>query len=97
MNRSNGYMPAVVRFPTATSTARRSVAHLGGTVRRAPGGMLMSTWVSPGIGVWRCIHSRQAAITIELTGIPVRAEAWSSLANISSVNLTVVAFAITSI
>jgi hypothetical protein len=33
-------------------------------------------------------------MTIELTGIPVRAEAWSSLPNISSVNRTVVAFGI---
>src|SRR3989442_13088151 len=70
-------MPVVGRFPTATSTARRRVAHLGGTVKRASGGRLTSTRVSPGTGVCRCIHSRQAAMTIELTGIPVRADAWS--------------------
>jgi hypothetical protein len=33
-------------------------------------------------------------MTIELTGMPVRAEAWSSLANISSVKRTVVALGI---
>ena len=32
-------------------------------------------------------------MTIELTGMPVRADAWSRRANISSVNRTVVAFA----
>src|SRR5579864_7093695 len=48
-------------------------------------------------GVCRCIHSRHAATTIELTGIPVRAEAWSSRAKISSVNRTVVALAKTAI
>ena len=36
-------------------------------------------------------------MTIELTGSPVRAEAWSSRAHISSVNLTVVALATTPI
>jgi len=51
----------------------------------------------PGGGVWRCIHSRHAAMTMELTGIPVRAAAWSRRANISSEKRTVVARAMMSI
>ncbi len=81
-------MPAGSRCPTACSTARRTVAHLGGRPGKGTG-----TGASRlGSEVCLCIHSRQAAITIELTGSPVRAEAWSRRWYISSVKRTVVAF-----
>ena len=73
VNRSNGYEPEVLRCTAATSTARRSVAQRGAGARTERLGAGMTS--ERGSGVWRSIHSRHAATTMELTGIPVRAEA----------------------
>src|SRR5262252_8631122 len=85
LNRSNGY---VRDARPAWRMARRMVDHLGGDGRVTARGAK-----PPGSGVWRSIHSRQAATTMELTGMPVRADAWSRRWYISSVKRTVVALA----